>query len=367
MSVAVFGGSFNPLHIGHIKLIEQVRKEFGFDNIVLLPSNNPPHKTGKGDIPFEIKTEMLGELIDKNTSVCTIEGEDDKVHYIADTIGKLKKIYGEFTFVMGGDSMLNFHTWKNPDFIAKSVPIIVGARGNLDIEKEVKKYNEKGGRITVIDFDCDVSSQRVRALYELKTGADGLVTEKTDKIIRKRNLYSDYEKEVNEVKKRLSFQRFEHTCSVVLTSLKLNEQTGLPFEKVFLSSLLHDIAKEEKNARYPVPQGTKDTEVMHAFLGAEIIKNELSVSDEDILNAVRYHTTARENMTVLDKIIYLADMIEKNRKFEGVEELRKISFSDYDKGFKTALKMSYEYLLEKGKNIYYLTESAYKSYFKEKI
>ena len=362
MSIAVFGGSFNPLHIGHIKLIEKVRKEFGFDNIVLLPSNNPPHKIGKGDIPFEIKIEMLNELVGRDISLCTIEGESNKVHYTADTIVELKKIYGDFTFIMGGDSMLNFHTWKNPDFIARSVPIIVGARGNLDIKKEVDKYNNSGGKITVVDFDCDVSSQRIRALYELKMGADGLVTPKTDQIIKKYNLYHYYENLVEEVKKRLNPDRFRHTCSVVLTALKLNEQAGLPFEKVFLSSLLHDVAKNEKTARYPVPEGTENTEVMHAFLGAEIAEREFKINDKEILDAIRFHTTARENMTVLDKLVYLADMIEENRKFEGVENLRKISFSDYDKGFKKAIERSYEYLLGKGKDIYYLTKSAYDRY-----
>lgn len=362
MSIAVFGGSFNPLHIGHIKLIEKVKEEFGFDNIVLLPSNNPPHKIGKGDIPFEIKIEMLNELVGRDISLCTIEGESNKVHYTADTIVELKKIYGDFTFIMGGDSMLNFHSWKNPDFIARSVPIIVGARGNFNIEKEVDKYNNSGGKITVFDFDCDVSSQRIRALYELKMSADGLVTEKTDQIIKKYKLYHCYRKEVEEVRKRINSDRFKHTCSVVLTALKLNEQAGLSFEKVFLSSLLHDVAKNEKTARYLVPEGTENTEVMHAFLGAEIAEREFKINDKEILDAIRFHTTARENMTALDKIVYLADMIEENRKFDGVDNLRKISFSDYDKGFKKAIERSYEYLLGKGKDIYYLTKSAYDRY-----
>ena len=361
MKTAIFGGSFNPLHNGHIALCRKAAKEYSFDKIVLLPSNNPPHKND--DISFDIKLEMLSELKkDPLFEICELEGKDDKVHYAVDMIPKLKEIYGDFIYLIGGDSMRDFDRWKSPEVIAASIPILVAGRGNISLNEIADKYNRIGGDIRIMTFDYDISSQRIRGMCELGEEISDYVTKPTKDIINKYNLYSEYKKLLGRIKERLDEERYEHTVGVALEALKLNEQVGLPFKKVFTAAILHDIAKNEKTPVYNIPKDVVGTKVMHAFSGAEIAKREFKITDEEVINAIKYHTTAKENMSELEMIIYLADMIERNRKYPEVAELRKLSYKDYKSGFIKGLTLTYEYLIDNKTKIYKLTKEAYDFY-----
>ena len=154
----------------------------------------------------------------------------------------------------------------------------------------------------------------------------------------------------------LTPKRWDHTCGVVLAGLKINEKTGLPYEKVFLSCLLHDCMKYAEKVHEGVPADTVGTKIVHAFNGAEEARVGFGVTDPEILDAIRYHTTGRAGMSVLDKLVYTADMVEEiTRDFEGVEELRALAYRDLDAGFERCFMECYDLLLQSGKPIYYLT------------
>lgn len=139
---------------------------------------------------------------------------------------------------------------------------------------------------------------------------------------------------------RMSQKRFLHSLGVSSEAKKLARIYGANEEKAELAGLVHDCVKEMPHDEMvqkchelgivldPVMEAEK--KLIHAVLGAEWAKRELGVDGEDIYDAVRYHTTAKADMPLLTKIVYVADYIEPNRTFEDVEQLRRLAYSDID-------------------------------------
>ena len=135
------------------------------------------------------------------------------------------------------------------------------------------------------------------------------------------------------IKPMLTQKRFEHSLNVSEEAVKLAKKYGADTEKAELAGLLHDILKDtppEKQLKILADFGIimRDVELSakkfwHAISGAVYIKHVLHIEDEDVYNAVRYHTTGRKNMTLLEKVIFIADFISKDRNYPGVEDMRK--------------------------------------------
>lgn len=173
------------------------------------------------------------------------------------------------------------------------------------------------------------------------------------------------------LKKELDHQRFEHTLGVEKTAREMARVFGEDEDKAALAGLLHDCAKcmplaqMQKTARHeqidPVMKESKA--LMHALAGRCVAESVYGVKDEDVLSAIRWHTTGRGQMTRLEKIIYLADMIEPNRKpYEGLEELRGLCMRDLDEAMHTALRMSLEHVQEQGRTLHPDTLAALNDY-----
>lgn len=174
------------------------------------------------------------------------------------------------------------------------------------------------------------------------------------------------------IKDHLPEKRYIHTIGVYETAKKLAEQYGASVKKAELAAIFHDYAKyrpvEEMRAiilRENFPRDLLDfhPELWHAPVGAWLVREEQGIEDEEILNAIKYHTTGRANMTTLEKIIYLADYIEPNRRsFPGLEEVRKLAEVDLDRAVFQCTKNSIEYLLSKNATIYPDTIHTYNSF-----
>jgi len=170
------------------------------------------------------------------------------------------------------------------------------------------------------------------------------------------------------VRAQMHDKRYQHTLGVAESARQLALQFGADAQKAELAGLLHDYCKcwpvakmQEILIRHDMPkellQG--DKELWHAFAGAIVIQNELGVTDPDIIQAVRYHTTGRVGMTLLEKVICVADYIEPNRDFPGVEMIRALAHKDLDVALATALGGTIQFLIEKQKTVYPLTLLAY--------
>ncbi len=180
------------------------------------------------------------------------------------------------------------------------------------------------------------------------------------------------EKILKDLSKHLSESRFKHTLGVEETAVKMAEHFGVPIEGASLAALLHDNAKYKdiddqlKLCRvYPVEMElTKAySSVLHAFAGAVRAKNKFEGLSQDVIEAIRWHCTGRPEMSDLEKIIYIADYIEPNRKkFEGLSQARELAMKDLDACMYLILQQTLDYVKEKKHAIYPMTYLAYEYY-----
>lgn len=160
------------------------------------------------------------------------------------------------------------------------------------------------------------------------------------------------------LKKNLSEKRYKHSLGVADEAVSLAERYGGEKLKAYIAGLVHDVAKEIANdaakkllkEKYgvsldPVEENTH--KLLHGPLGACMIQDIFDIDDIEIIDAVRYHTTGKANMGILTKVLYIADYIEPNRTFEGVEELRRLSYEDIDKAIMVGVNWTFEELIEK--------------------
>lgn len=170
---------------------------------------------------------------------------------------------------------------------------------------------------------------------------------------------------INKIKEDLmetiSKDRYEHTLRVVKTCQELSETYGADIEKVKVAALLHDSAKI--NGSKDIVEVAKkfnllDDEIylynkalIHGPLAAKLAKEKYNIEDEEILDAIKYHTTGRKAMGLVEKIVFMGDFIEPNRSFDGINEIRRVSFIDLDRGLLLALNSNLEFLLKEGKLI----------------
>lgn len=377
IKTAVFGGSFDPVHIEHINIAKACVKELGIERLIVLPTENPPHKRA-AETPFGFRAEMAGIAFSEVAAEIIVdetERENDGVNYSAENLPKLKKKYGDFVFVIGGDSLDAIESWKNPEFIVRNFQIAVFNRtGYPDAQKKADELNEKWhGDIKVMKYvGKAVDSHGIRDRLYLQERADG-VPPKVKEYINSHNLYSRFDGYISKAKGFLDEKRFVHSKNTALAALELNRahKLGVDYDKVLLAGLLHDVGKKFDKTPLScdmkdIPADSLGTPVQHQFVSAVIVRDDFHITDDEILNAIRYHTTGRENMSVLEKIVYCADLVSSERDFDGVAELRAALAYDFGSGFLKCLTYSRDYVLKTGRTVYPLTDKAIK-YYKEKL
>lgn len=166
---------------------------------------------------------------------------------------------------------------------------------------------------------------------------------------------------LQKVKERLPEKRFNHVVGVMNTAVALAKQYGVPEEQARIAAILHDVVKfaDRDWMRSIIEKESMDPllldyhhELWHAPVGAYVANYEFGVKDEEILDAIRYHTTGRAGMSDLEKIIYIADMIEPSRKFPGVDRLRAMKKDGLDRLMEAAIRQSIEFLASKNQPVY---------------
>ncbi|MGM0395470.1 MAG: bis(5'-nucleosyl)-tetraphosphatase (symmetrical) YqeK [Bacillota bacterium] len=185
------------------------------------------------------------------------------------------------------------------------------------------------------------------------------------------------DKIIDVLSNRIGEKRLKHTLSVVEESLKLARKHKVPEEKVRIAALLHDYAKNislEESLKLVKEYDLildditlSTTELIHGPLGARMVRDHFNIGDQDILNAITYHTTGRENMTTVEKIVFLADFIEPERNFDGIETIRKRAFENLDEAILMALDSTIRYLLNKRSTIHVNTVNARNHLIKNNI
>lgn len=166
-----------------------------------------------------------------------------------------------------------------------------------------------------------------------------------------------------DMKERLSAKRYTHTLGVAEVAVKLAYMYGIDIDKAETAALLHDAEKEDSlehmqslaDSMYGdslAPEIQANGNLLHGYAAASYAAMAYDIFDKDILNAIAHHTTGAESMSPLEKVIFLADYIEDNRDFPGVEKLRKAAEKSLNKGVLAGYDMTIQYLLQEGKTIF---------------
>ncbi|WP_110111410.1 bis(5'-nucleosyl)-tetraphosphatase (symmetrical) YqeK [Bacillus sp. CGMCC 1.16541] len=172
------------------------------------------------------------------------------------------------------------------------------------------------------------------------------------------------------VKEQLTDHRYQHTIGVMETAITLAERYGADAKKAELAAIFHDYAKfrpKEEMRKIIVSQKMEpslllyNTELWHAPVGTYLVQQEVGITDKEVLDAIKYHTSGRPDMTLLEKIIYVADYIEPGRHFPGVDEVRELAKQDLDTALIQSLKNTIVFLLKKNQAVYPDTMKTYNS------
>ena len=176
---------------------------------------------------------------------------------------------------------------------------------------------------------------------------------------------------VDRLQAALKPKRFHHVLRVEQTAMELARQNGVDVEKASIAGLCHDYAKQRPDQDFidEIHKKGLDSDLLnygnaiwHGIVGAELIKDELDIWDEDILNAVRHHTTGAAKMTKLEQVVYMADYIEPARDFEGVDQARQLTAQDLGAGVAYQTKHTLNYLIENNKPVYPKTIETYNAW-----
>ncbi|WP_106460239.1 nicotinate (nicotinamide) nucleotide adenylyltransferase [Anaerococcus sp. Marseille-P3915] len=198
MRIGLYGGTFDPIHLGHLIVMENVINYMNLDRIIILPSSNPPHKKDKKITEVNTRVEMVSEAIKDNDKIIlsTFESTDQVIRYTHDTIkyftDSLKE--HEIFYIMGEDSFMTIDTWKNYKYILDS-NIIVFSREGIDphskLVDKVKKIRKDNPNIFLVNsLSINISSTLIRSLVKDEKSIKYLVKDEVDYIIKQRNLYA---------------------------------------------------------------------------------------------------------------------------------------------------------------------------------
>ncbi len=363
----IFGGTFNPVHKDHIAMARAATEKLSLDRLIVVPTFIPPHKE-VSLAPAKDRLAMLSLAFseDENVEVSDYETQRGGKSYTYLTVEHFSG-EGKLFFIVGGDMLADFKTWRYPERILAAADLAAfGRRGFAEDAEKEREYFKKtfGKEFIALTFDgAGDSSTEIRVYNSLGLDISGFTDSRVAEYIKKNGLYAGGAAE-KYVRERLPEKRLIHTANVAVCALKKAKETGLSEEKILTAAVLHDCAKYADMKDYPdftLPEGVPEP-VVHSFLGAYIAENVVGVKDEEVLDAIRYHTSGKAKMTTLGKLIFVADMIEKDRDYEGEETLRRKYDEGLDECFKACLKEEVVHLINKKRYIFGETLNAYEYY-----
>ncbi|MDD6736481.1 MAG: nicotinate-nucleotide adenylyltransferase [Clostridiales bacterium] len=352
IKIGILGGTFDPIHNGHLKMAEAAMTEYHLDKVIFLTSGNPPHKRGRRITDAKIRHIMVKRAIAElpGFEPCDWEVNRREYSYTVTALEHFKELYpdDELYFIIGGDSLRDFDTWYQPGEILKLCTILVydrtGGRVQSDFAKQIH-----GGKI-------DISSTEIRKRVRKGEDISGFVPDCVKEFIERNGLYKDVPDFEAKLKTMLKPERFVHSLGVRDTAVEMAHLFGANAEKAAIAGLLHDNAKNMSD----MLSRCADLEVeldefernhpalIHAKLGAETAKCVFGVCDEEIIGAIRWHTLGRVGMTLLEKIIFVADLAEPNRNFPDLEYVRSLAFSDINRAAAECMRRVIEVNTERG-------------------
>lgn len=394
MKIGIYGGSFNPPHLGHLAAARAAAASLGLDKLLIIPAGIPPHKEMPAGSPTAKQrlamTEIFVDQLRLPFAECwDIEVQREGKSYTADTIRQVKELWpdSELWLLMGTDMFLSLHCWREPEVIMELSGICAFGRAEADSEElfePQRKYLHEtyGANIVTISIPglVEISSTEVRNLLERGEGGEFLPQAILGYILREK-LYgtsADLFRLNDEDLRCVSYsmvkaKRLPHIRGTEETAVELALRWGADPEKMRRAAILHDCTKylslQEHLAicdHYGIQLDELERgseKLLHSKSGAALAKY-IFGQDDEIFSAILYHTTGRADMSLAEKILYLADYMEPCRDFPEVEEMRKLAYEDLDRAVLMGVRLSIQEMMERNRIVHPNTLGAEKTLLK---
>ena len=375
--IGIFGGTFHPPHIGHIRAAQAAVQALKLDTLLMMPVNDPPHKQlPDGSPTAQQRLEMLriatqGEPALQASDLEIVRGG---VSYTYETVEQVRALYphAQIFVLMGSDMFLTFHKWKNAQQILSQATLAVFCRGHKDEQSKIAEKMEElaaeGHAVSLVALEpMDISSTQLRRLLAFQC-AEEFLPAGVGEYIRQQGLYDVHadwkglpmEELERVVVSLLKPNRVAHVLGCRDTAARLAKIWGVDETDAARAGMLHDVTKaldgplqltlcreygkilSDFSQRYP--------KTLHALTGS-LVAQRIFGENDAVVAAIESHTTGKADMNMLEKIIYVADYMEPNRDFPGVDRLRYYAETDMDEAMRLGLAMTLEHLKRQGAEV----------------
>lgn len=373
--IGIYGGTFNPPHIGHIRGAKYAIEALDLQKLLLIPSCVAPHKMLPSNSATPAQRQAMLQLAaGEKMEICDIELQRGGTSFTYETVESLAQQYPkqELVLCMGTDMFLSFMSWKEPQRIIAKAAIGVLYRGDKNeleqIAAQKTVIEEMGAKVYLIENPVTaISSTQLRRMLVFQCAGPFLPGGVED-YIRQNGLYDTQidcqnlpmEQLEKMVVSLLKPNRVNHVLGCRDTAAELAKRWGADVTDAARAGLLHDITKALDDSlqltlcrEYGIVLGEfseKNPKTLHALTGS-LVAQRIFGENKQVVSAIASHTTGKPNMTTLEKILYIADYMEPNRDFPGVEQLRQLAYTDLDKALKLGLEMTLAMLKEKKQDI----------------
>ncbi len=374
--IGIFGGTYNPPHLGHVQAAVYGKNALKLDKLYLIPSYISPHKAIPEGSPTPQQRLQMVRLATEETdlTVSDIELVRGGPSYTYETVLALKKEHPEakIYLMMGTDMYLTLDAWREAEKLLSMVTPVVFYRGDWgereQVEEKKREFEKIGVQSVLLENPVlEISSTQLRRMLVFGC-ASPFLNEKVKKFILENRLYGtdkDYRRLPPEelekvVVSLIKPNRVAHVIGCRDTAVELAKRWGADETDAARAGLLHDITKaldgplqltlcqeygialDDFSRAYP--------KTLHARTGA-MVAQRIFGENEAVVSAIDSHTTGKAGMNILEKIIYVADYMEPNRNFPGVEELRRAAFENIDRAMEMGLEMTLDLLRREGKTV----------------
>ncbi len=385
--IALFGGTFDPIHNGHILLAREFAARLNLDRVVLMPTFIPPHKIKTEMAPAIDRVEMCRLACAPHPELAVSELEINRrgASFTVNTLEEMKRAQPQtqLFLLVGADMFLTLGSWHRFADIARLAVLCTVPRDDVPMETLLAYADTlkvQGAQCVVEAFDTPhVSSTDIRERVRAGQSVKGLVPDTVAAYMAAQQLYtvvqehhSPNEQYCRILRGRLTPKRYRHSLAVAKQAEHLAHLYGADPDKAYTAGLLHDILKDTDGdsqlqifADFGILLDTVEQQspkLWHAHAGAVFLEHILGITDPQILLPVRYHTTGRAGMSTAEVVLYLADFTSEDRDFPDVEVIRELAERDADEAMRYALAYTIEDLHAQGLPVHPDTLSCYEEY-----
>lgn len=367
--IGIFCGAFDPIHLGHLRILQDLLDRDQVDEILIVPNGAAPYArpiAGMEDIRQMAQIATAGmQKVSVADAALLSSGQD--------SLGILKAIIkrypgASFFYIIGADKLAGILHWSKVNKILELCELLVYPRVGFNGQELTLFALAHGFRAKLLPVaPVHISSSLVRTQLRLLSDAPGMLLPEVARHVALRGLYHPpYQQRI---KADMNQKRYEHTLGVRKLAVALAYHHGTNMQKAAVAALLHDCAKCMKLSQLQAiarkyhlsddEAAIRSNALLHGLVGARYAMSKYDIHDEDVLNAIRYHTTGQRHMSPLELVIFVADAAEEGRAdYPGLQELRELMWQDLRRAALHALYSTQKHVAEMRQHVSPLTQQA---------